>query len=340
MHRLLLFGLIIVLVACTPVAAPTRPSLPIATAAPSATPIPSQTAVPSPTPAPSLTPAPVASATDSTREENVADWLTGQPRFSRFAAALERVGWLERLGAMRNVTVLAPTNEAMVALPVSVVQDPALLTAVLLYHILPQRVDGLELGRLGSIETQQGERLTILGGESDQLKVDGIALPDAPVALANGLVFMIGEALQPRAAQTLYDVIARDPRLVRLARLIDQAGLKSTFTSSEPRTVFAPTNEAIDAFRAADAGQLEDPERLRDILLYHVVPGRVTSEDALNLEYNASLLGEPLECTVVGNRWLVNDAEVMLADIPAANGMIHLISELLVPTTSTSNYGP
>ncbi len=333
MHRLLLSGLVIVLVACAPVATTTRPSLATATAAPGATPI------LSPTAAPSQTPAPVASATDSAREESVADWLSGQPRFSRFVAALERVGWLERLDAMRNVTVLAPTNEAVEVLPVSVVQDPELLTAVLLYHLIPQRVDGLELGQLGSIETQQGERLTILGGESDQLKVDGIALPEAPVVLANGLVFTIREPLQPRAAQTLYDVIARDPRLMRLARLIDQAGLKSTFTSSEARTVFAPTNEAIDAFRAANVGQLEDPERLRDILLYHIVPGRVTSEDALNLEYNASLLGEPLACTVVGNRWLVNDAEVMLADIPAANGMIHLISELLVPTTSTSTYG-
>ena len=82
------------------------------------------------------------------------------------------------------------------------------------------------------------------------------------------------------AANTVYDVLAADDRFSTLRDLLSDAGLTETLTSGE-YTIFAPTNEAFDALPEGVLTAIaSDPEALKQVLLYHVVQGRVTADAA------------------------------------------------------------
>ena len=117
-----------------------------------------------------------------------------------------------------------------------------------------------------------------------------------------------------------------------LVAAVIQAELLSTLQGEGPFTVFAPTD---DAFTAAgiDLAALDNDEgkaALTDILLYHVVSGAVPSSAVTDGMVAAAVNGDDLTFTV-GNGVMVNDANVVLADVMASNGIIHVIDKVLIP---------
>jgi len=114
------------------------------------------------------------------------------------------------------------------------------------------------------------------------------------------------------------------------------AGLVETLQGPGPFTVFAPTDEA---FAALPAGTLDsllaDPEALSKILLYHVVSGAVKAADVVNLTSADSKEGSPIKITVKDGKVYLNDtAEVTATDIMAANGVIHVIDQVILPPSN------
>ncbi|MFN2222883.1 MAG: fasciclin domain-containing protein, partial [Candidatus Promineifilaceae bacterium] len=99
-------------------------------------------------------------------------------------------------------------------------------------------------------------------------------------------------------------------------------------------TVFAPTD---DAFAALPEGTveslLEDPEgALTDVLLYHVVDGVVMAEDVVGLSAAPTLQGQEIAISVVDGQVFLNDSvQVIITDIMASNGVIHVIDGVLIP---------
>jgi uncharacterized surface protein with fasciclin (FAS1) repeats len=99
-------------------------------------------------------------------------------------------------------------------------------------------------------------------------------------------------------------------------------------------TVFAPTD---DAFAALPEGTIEallaDIPTLTNILLYHVVDGKVMAADVLGLsgEMVATLLGESVDVMVDSGKVMIGDAQVIITNIEAANGVIHVIDAVLLP---------
>ncbi|MBD2294589.1 fasciclin domain-containing protein [Anabaena sphaerica FACHB-251] len=119
-----------------------------------------------------------------------------------------------------------------------------------------------------------------------------------------------------------------------LIRALQAAGLTEVLQGSGPFTIFAPTDEAFaklpqDAVR--DLLKPENKEILVKILTYHVVPGKVLSSD-LKSGKVTSLQGDTINVQVNPSKGvLVNDAQVTKADIPASNGVIHQIDNLILP---------
>ncbi|MFO7539013.1 MAG: fasciclin domain-containing protein [Chloroflexota bacterium] len=135
--------------------------------------------------------------------------------------------------------------------------------------------------------------------------------------------------------QTIAEIAAADENFSTLVAALDAAGLVETFAGEGEFTVFAPTN---DAFAALPEGTvealLEDPEGdLTNILLYHVVEGAVLAETVVTLDTATTLLGEDVTITVTEDgRVLLNDTvEVIITDIIASNGVIHVIDAVLLP---------
>ena len=99
-----------------------------------------------------------------------------------------------------------------------------------------------------------------------------------------------------------------------------------------PFTVFAPTD---DAFAKLPAGAIDallnDIPALTEILLYHVVQGNVMAADVVTLDSATTLQGGDLSINVDGDTVRINDARVVVADIQAANGTIHVIDSVLIP---------
>ncbi|BDP42298.1 hypothetical protein DAETH_22670 [Deinococcus aetherius] len=131
---------------------------------------------------------------------------------------------------------------------------------------------------------------------------------------------------------TIAAVVSNDPNFSTLLSAVQAAGLTQTLSGSGPFTVFAPTNAA---FAKVPQDQLQallnDPARLRAVLLYHVVPGRVTSAQVAGLSSARTVQGGTLNVSASGGTVRINDATVTQADVPASNGVIHVIDTVLLP---------
>jgi uncharacterized surface protein with fasciclin (FAS1) repeats len=128
------------------------------------------------------------------------------------------------------------------------------------------------------------------------------------------------------------EVATADGRFKTLVTAVGTAGLAETLTSEGPYTVFAPTDEAFAKLPAGTVeALLKDPEKLKGILLYHVVPGKVMAADVVKLTSAKTAQGEEVAIKVDGDKVTVNDAMVVITDIPASNGVIHVIDRVILP---------
>jgi uncharacterized surface protein with fasciclin (FAS1) repeats len=119
-----------------------------------------------------------------------------------------------------------------------------------------------------------------------------------------------------------------------LVTAVIEADLVGALKGDGPFTVFAPTDAA---FAALPEGTLDsllaDKEQLSNVLLYHVVSGKVMAEDVLEMDgaMVETLLGEEIEISIEDGMVYINEAQVVITDIEASNGVIHVIDTVLVP---------
>jgi uncharacterized surface protein with fasciclin (FAS1) repeats len=133
---------------------------------------------------------------------------------------------------------------------------------------------------------------------------------------------------------TIVEVAGAAGTFETLLTAAQAAGLAETIQSERPFTVFAPTDEASAALPEGTVESLlADPEALVEILLYHVVAGKVLASDVVDLDSAATAQGSDVTITVEGDSVMVNDANVAATDIEASNGVIHVIDAvILLPT--------
>jgi uncharacterized surface protein with fasciclin (FAS1) repeats len=119
-----------------------------------------------------------------------------------------------------------------------------------------------------------------------------------------------------------------------LATALTEAGLIETLQGKGPFTVFAPTDEAFAKLPEGTVESLlKDKEGLKNILLYHVVSGKVMASDVVKLNSAETIQGSTVKIKVVDGKVMVNDAQVISADVNASNGVIHIIDTVILPPT-------
>ena len=119
-----------------------------------------------------------------------------------------------------------------------------------------------------------------------------------------------------------------------LAKLLGDAGLVETLKGPGPFTVFAPTDEAFAKVPAATLEALgKDKAKLKSVLLYHVVAGKVMAADALKLAGKSAktVEGSEAKISVMGQTPMINNAHIVKTDIVAKNGVIHVIDAVILP---------
>ena len=119
-----------------------------------------------------------------------------------------------------------------------------------------------------------------------------------------------------------------------LAKALDAAGLVTTLKGAGPFTVFAPTDEAFAKLPNGTLETLlkpENKEKLRRILTYHVVAGKVMASDVVKLQSAKAVSGDTITVKVQDGVVRVDNATVTSADVLASNGVIHFIDSVILP---------
>jgi uncharacterized surface protein with fasciclin (FAS1) repeats len=116
-----------------------------------------------------------------------------------------------------------------------------------------------------------------------------------------------------------------------LAAALTAAGLVDTLKGAGPFTVFAPTDEAFAKLPAGTVeGLLKDIPKLKKILTYHVVSGKVMAADVAKMKTATTVEGSDVKIDV-SNGVKINNSMVTKADVAADNGVIHIIDAVLMP---------
>lgn len=144
------------------------------------------------------------------------------------------------------------------------------------------------------------------------------------------LLVLTGCATAP-APKTIADTTAATPQLSTLNKLIGDAGLTETLRGPGPFTVFAPTDEAFKAVPAKTLDALgKDPALLKSVLTYHVLAGKVAAADVKNGPAK-TVQGANVALSRAGAFVTIDEAVVTTADVPASNGVVHVIDRVLLP---------
>ncbi len=157
------------------------------------------------------------------------------------------------------------------------------------------------------------------------------------VAAVAAMGILVGSTAARSAEQNIVDTAISAGQFKTLVTALKAAGLVDTLEGPGPFTVFAPTDAAFAKLPAGTVASLLRPEnkaKLTAILTYHVVPGTVMAADVVKLKDAKTVNGKMIVVRAKGGVVMVNDAKVTAADIPATNGVIHVIDSVILPPSS------
>lgn len=268
----------------------------------------------------------------------VVDIALANSSFTSLVAALTKANLVNALKADGPFTVFAPTNDAFSQLftDLGVSGLDALnaedLTPILLYHVLGAAVKSTQL--------QTGYVSTLSAGPNDSkvsLLVDAAAVKlnnsskivATDVVGTNGIVHVIDKVILP---PTVVDIALANSSFSTLVSALVKAELVETLKGQGPFTVFAPTNDAFSALftqiGVSGIDQLSKDD-LTPILLYHVVSGNVKSNQLSS--GNVPTLNGDINVNVGTTVTINENTSVVLVDVQATNGVIHVINKVLLP---------
>ncbi len=139
------------------------------------------------------------------------------------------------------------------------------------------------------------------------------------------------------ASKDVVDTAVATGNFTTLVAAVQAADLTTTLKGPGPFTVFAPTDAAFAKLPAGTVDDLLKPEnkaKLQAVLEYHVVSGKVLAADVVKLTKATTLEGADVTITVSGTSVKINDANVIMTDVAASNGVIHVIDAVLLPPSS------
>ena len=274
---------------------------------------------------------------------------------------------VQTISADGQLTVFAPTNDAFNALlnqldgfekldDFDEEEEKALLAEILKYHVISGNV-------ASSSELTDGKVLETLQTESLKINVDGsVFIEDKTDDLSevvsadnnasNGVVHIVDKVLLPQAAldilfpkPSFVEIVVETEKLSLLEEAVLKVGLDEDLNAEGPFTLFAPTDKAIeelfellgDSFTSFDDfDNFLELEILKQILLYHVVSGNITSGELSPGTVPTLLENENIAIIASNDTFVIGDASDVDANLVeidknASNGVVHIIDKILIP---------
>jgi len=272
--------------------------------------------------------------------QTIVDIAAGNDDFSTLVSALTRVNLAETLAGDGPFTVFAPTNAAFAALGVDLatISDED-LTNILLYHVVGANIastdiaDGQTYAGTASPGPASHPLSMLIEKGSDGVKINNSAtVTTADVTAANGVIHIVDAVIMP------LDIVGHAAANTNFSSLVGALGaasgdLVSVLKGDGPFTVFAPVNSAFDAISEVTATLSAD--QLANVLTYHVASGNVKSTDLSNgMEVMA--VNEQTFTVNLGDQVTLTDgtgenSTVVLTDVQATNGVIHVLDRVILP---------
>lgn len=258
--------------------------------------------------------------------------------------ALAKANLVSTLQKDGQFTLFAPTNAAFQRLDRTLLDkllngDQKCLDKVVKQHILPHVICATVIQGRAKSPNLLSNYINLTRNEDNKLFVDVAQIVRSDIMATNGVMHIIDAVLIPADALDLLTA-AQENGLTELVNLVETAGLSSTLQNASNVTVFAPTNAAFQALPEETAKQLtSDPALLQSVLSYHVVPQEMTCRqmthnlvlDTLNAQ--AKIRVNEYHSFPFGNRRVltVQCAPVLVRNVPACNGLVHIIDKVLIP---------
>ena len=271
-------------------------------------------------------------------ELNIVETAQEAGNFTILLEAATSLGLAEFLSE-EELTVFAPTDEAFNNLPDGVLESLTneQLETILTYHLLSGSVQSDAISEQQDAETLLGERLLLRRSGSEVTVNSSTSVIAADISATNGVIHAIDEVLLPSEIRNELGI----PNIIDVARAadgfdivlgaIEETGLTTTLKFLGPFTVLPPNDEAFENLGLDVVASLS-AEQLTEILSYHVLAGAVLSTDLGTEQAVESLTGEDLFITADNGSVTVNGtANVILANVEAANGVIHAVDTVLLP---------
>ncbi len=268
---------------------------------------------------------------------NIVEVATKAGTFKTLTAALTAAGLVDALSGEGPFTVFAPTDEAFAKLPKGTVESLLLpenkgkLVSILKYHVVKGAVKADKVVGLTNAATLNGQRVDVSVKEST-VSIDKSKVTKTDIEASNGVIHVIDTVLMPEMNNIVETAVAA--KFTTLVSLVKAAGLAEALSGEGPLTVFAPTDEAFAKLPKETLAMLGTPEgkdTLAAILKYHVVAGRVYSDDAAKLTEAKTLNGQSFKIKKDGKNLMIDGAKVAKADIETSNGVIHVIDTVILP---------
>ena len=279
-------------------------------------------------------------ASKSEADKNIVQTAVAAGQFTTLASLLTKAGLVDTLSTGGPFTVFAPTDAAFAKVPKATLEalaaNPAQLKSVLLYHVVSGGVTAADVVKLTSAKTLEGRSVAVKT-VAGSVYIDKAKVTTPDVTASNGLIHVIDSVLIPKAApaapaKNIVQTAIAAGQFKTLASLLTKAGLAGTLQGKGSFTVFAPTDAAFAKVPKATLAALgKNKAKLRAVLLYHVVKGKVTAAQASMLTSAKTLEGASFPIRVSGAKVYARGALVTKADVMASNGVIHVIDRVLIP---------
>lgn len=248
-------------------------------------------------------------------------------------------------------TVFAPTDEAFAKIDATTLKvlanNPDTLKSILLQHVIASPVNSITAMSLAgkSAETASGAMLPInIDVNSDSLMIGNANVTSADIQTRNGIIHVIdsviiGDVSIPQSLGTITEVAKANGNFTTLLAALEAANLSDVLSDiNADFTVFAPTDAAFAALGETTINSLlQNPDMLKDILLYHVIGNsKILSTAAVNVAISGSPIitmanGKTASLSLKEQSLFINSAQVVIADVLADNGVIHVIDAVILP---------
>ena len=277
--------------------------------------------------------------------QNIYDIASSNSDFDSLTAAVDAAGLKGTLEGPGPFTVFAPTDDAFAALAAAGIDPEATLANILLYHVVPGELAAADVLAAGTLTSAFDGKTFDVSGNAVITTPDGVTanIIATDIEASNGIIHVIDAVIPPPVNAldlsqagdpnlTIAEVAVADGRFNTLVAALDAAGLVPTFASPGNYTVFAPTDEAFAALGEETINAvLADQELLTSILTYHVVGDELSINRVANSDTLPTLNGANVDVSFDGGQVKVDGATIIINNVRASNGVIHVIDSVILP---------